>query len=287
MKQDDLTKQGYTKFKAPAKINLFLRVTGVRDDGFHELQSVFQLIDLYDDIYIKIRSDTQINFINESNKIIQQDDIGLKAAKLILKDKKLGVDIYLKKNIPIGAGLGGGSSDAATILMAINALAHLNYTKIELMEIGLRLGADVPFFIFGENAWVEGIGESLSKIDIPESVYYLCYPSFPISTESIFKSFKLTKVPITLKITTYFSDKLELQTNDLEYIITKKYIKMKELLNWMNNFGFAKISGTGSSVFMKINDANQIKFLDEKKPIDIKSFIVKGLSRHPFYDVLS
>ncbi len=285
MKQDDLTKQGYTKFKAPAKINLFLRVTGVRDDGFHELQSVFQLIDLYDDIYIKIRSDTQINFINESNKIIQQDDIGLKAAKLILKDKKLGVDIYLKKNIPIGAGLGGGSSDAATILMAINALAHLNYTKIELMEIGLRLGADVPFFIFGENAWVEGIGERLSKIDIPESVYYLCYPSFPISTESIFKSFKLTKVPITLKITTYFSDKLELQTNDLEYIITKKYIKMKELLNWMNNFGFAKISGTGSSVFMKINDANQIKFLDEKKPIDIKSFIVKGLSTHPFYDV--
>ncbi|MBT5166535.1 MAG: 4-(cytidine 5'-diphospho)-2-C-methyl-D-erythritol kinase [Nitrosomonadales bacterium] len=285
MKQDDLTKQGYTKFKAPAKINLFLRVTGVRDDGFHELQSVFQLIDLYDDIYIKIRSDTQINFINESNKIIQQDDIGLKAAKLILKDKKLGVDIYLKKNIPIGAGLGGGSSDAATILMAINALAHLNYTKMELMEIGLRLGADVPFFIFGENAWVEGIGESLSKIDIPESVYYLCYPSFPISTESIFKSFKLTKVPITLKITTYFSDKLELQTNDLEYIITKKYIKMKELLNWMNNFGFAKISGTGSSVFMKINDANQIKFLDEKKPIDIKSFIVKGLSAHPFYDV--
>jgi len=285
LKQDDLTKQGYTKFKAPAKINLFLRVTGVRDDGFHELQSVFQLIDLYDDIYIKIRSDTQINFINESNKIIQQDDIGLKAAKLILKDKKLGVDIYLKKNIPIGAGLGGGSSDAATILMAINALAHLNYTKMELMEIGLRLGADVPFFIFGENAWVEGIGDSLSKIDIPESVYYLCYPSFPISTESIFKSFKLTKVPITLKITTYFSDKLELQTNDLEYIITKKYIKMKELLNWMNNFGFAKISGTGSSVFMKINDANQIKFLDEKKPIDIKSFIVKGLSTHPFYDV--
>ena len=285
MKQDDLTKQGYTKFKAPAKINLFLRVTGVRDDGFHQLQSVFQLIDLYDDIYIKIRSDTQINFINESNKIIQQDDIGLKAAKLILKDKKLGVDIYLKKNIPIGAGLGGGSSDAATILMAINALAHLNYTKMELMEIGLRLGADVPFFIFGENAWVEGIGESLSKIDIPESVYYLCYPSFPISTESIFKSFKLTKVPITLKITTYFSDKLDLQSNDLEYIITKKYIKMKELLNWMNNFGFAKISGTGSSVFMKINDANQIKFLDEKKPIDIKSFIVKGLSTHPFYDV--
>ena len=130
MKQDDLTKQGYTKFKAPAKINLFLRVTGKRDDGFHELQSVFQLIDLYDDIYIKIRSDTQINFINESNKIDPIKMIlGSKLQNLILKDKKLGVDIYIKKNIPIGAGLGGGSSDAATILMGINALAQSESTQ--------------------------------------------------------------------------------------------------------------------------------------------------------------
>lgn len=285
MKKNDLIEQGYQAYKAPAKINLFLKIVGKRQNGFHELQSVFQLIDLYDEIFIRVRKDGQINFINESKKISENDDLGLKAAKLILHGKQSGVDIYLKKNIPIGAGLGGGSSDAATILMGINNLCDLKLSKKELMEIGLKLGADVPFFVFGENAWVEGVGESVRKIIIPKSTYYICYPNFPISTESVFKSFKLTKDPITMKITSYFSDKLEGLNNDLEQTITEKYVKMKELLDWMNNFGCAKISGTGSSVFVKIKDINQIQFLDEKKPIDTVSFIVKGLSEHPCYKV--
>ncbi|MDC0931969.1 4-(cytidine 5'-diphospho)-2-C-methyl-D-erythritol kinase [Methylophilaceae bacterium] len=285
MNKENFLQEGYKEFKAPAKINLFLKVIGKRGDGFHKLQSVFQLIDLYDYIYIRIRDDCEINFISDSNEIVKQDDLGLKAAQLILTDKNIGVDIYVKKNIPIGAGLGGGSSDAASILMGINYLANINLTKKELIALGLSLGADVPFFIFGENAWVEGIGENLNKINIPDSTYYLCYPNFSISTESIFKSFKLTKVPITLKITTYFSEKLEQESNDLESTITKKNLKMKKLLSWMGNFGFAKISGTGSSVFVKIVDTKKIPFINEKKPIDIKSFVVKGLSKHPFYDV--
>lgn len=285
MKKNDLIEQGYQAYKAPAKINLFLKIVGKRQNGFHELQSVFQLIDLYDEIFIRVRKDGQINFINESKKISKNNDLGLKAAKLILHGKQSGVDIYLKKNIPIGAGLGGGSSDAATILMGINNLCDLKLSKKELMDIGLKLGADVPFFVFGENAWVEGVGESVRKIIIPKSTYYICYPNFPISTESVFKSFKLTKDPITMKITSYFSDKLEGLNNDLEQTITEKYVKMKELLDWMNNFGCAKISGTGSSVFVKIKDINQIQFLDEKKPIDTVSFIVKGLSEHPCYKV--
>ncbi|MBT5149634.1 MAG: 4-(cytidine 5'-diphospho)-2-C-methyl-D-erythritol kinase [Nitrosomonadales bacterium] len=285
MKQENLIQQGYKKYKAPAKINLFLKIIGKRDTGFHELQSVFQLIDLYDYIYIRVRKDSEINFINESCEINKQDDLGFRAAKLILKNINVGVDIYIKKNIPIGAGLGGGSSDAATILMAINALANISLSKRELMALGLSLGADIPFFIFGENAWVEGIGEKLSQINIPDSIYYLCYPNFSISTDSIFKSFELTKVPITLKITSYFSDKLEQESNDLEYTITKKYGKMSELVSWMNNYGLAKISGTGSSVFVKIEDVNKIQHFNDKKPIDTKSFVVKGLSKHPFYDI--
>jgi 4-diphosphocytidyl-2-C-methyl-D-erythritol kinase len=285
LKQENLIQQGYKKYKAPAKINLFLKIIGKRDTGFHELQSVFQLIDLYDYIYIRVRKDSEINFINESCEINKQDDLGFRAAKLILKNINVGVDIYIKKNIPIGAGLGGGSSDAATILMAINALANISLSKRELMTLGLSLGADIPFFIFGENAWVEGIGEKLSQINIPDSIYYLCYPNFSISTDSIFKSFELTKVPITLKITSYFSDKLEQESNDLEYTITKKYGKMSELVSWMNNYGLAKISGTGSSVFVKIEDVNKIQHFNDKKPIDTKSFVVKGLSKHPFYDV--
>jgi len=285
LNKENFLQEGYREFKAPAKINLFLKVIGKRGDGFHKLQSVFQLIDLYDYIYIRIRDDSEINFINDSNEIGKQDDLGLKAAQLILTDKNIGVDIYIKKNIPIGAGLGGGSSDAASILMGINNLANINLTKKELISLGLSLGADVPFFIFGENAWVEGIGENLNKINIPDSTYYLCCPNFSISTESIFKSFKLTKVPITLKITTYFSEKLEQESNDLESTITKKNLKIKKLLSWMSNFGFAKISGTGSSVFVKIVDIKKIPFINENKPIDIKSFVVKGLSKHPFYDV--
>ena len=285
MKQENLIQQGYKKYKAPAKINLFLKIIGKRDTGFHELQSVFQLIDLYDYIYIRVRKDSEINFINESCEINKQDDLGFRAAKLILKNINVGVDIYIKKNIPIGAGLGGGSSDAATILMAINALANISLSKRELITLGLSLGADIPFFIFGENAWVEGIGEKLSQINIPDSIYYLCYPNFSISTDSIFKSFELTKVPITLKITSYFSDKLEQESNDLEYTITKKYGKMSELVSWMNNYGLAKISGTGSSVFVKIEDVNKIQHFNDKKPIDTKSFVVKGLSKHPFYDI--
>lgn len=285
MNKKDYKQEGYEEFKAPAKINLFLKIIGKRDDGFHKLQSVFQLIDLYDYIYIRVRKDSEINFINESCEINKQDDLGFRAAKLILKNINVGVDIYIKKNIPIGAGLGGGSSDAATILMAINALANISLSKRELMTLGLSLGADIPFFIFGENAWVEGIGEKLSQINIPDSIYYLCYPNFSISTDSIFKSFELTKVPITLKITSYFSDKLEQESNDLEYTITKKYGKMSELVSWMNNYGLAKISGTGSSVFVKIEDVNKIQHFNDKKPIDTKSFVVKGLSKHPFYDI--
>ncbi len=129
IEKKDLIEQGYQAYKAPAKINLFLKVVGKRQNGFHELQSVFQLIDLYDEIFIRVRKDDQINFINESKKISKNDDLGLKAAKLILHGKQSGVDIYLKKNIPIGAGLGGGSSDAATILMGINNLCDLKLSK--------------------------------------------------------------------------------------------------------------------------------------------------------------
>ena len=275
--------------QSPAKLNLYLKVTKKLSNGYHELDTSFQLIDIFDTLEFVNSDSTNINVSCSERNINQEDNIIFKAANKLkeITSKKVGINISLKKNIPIGAGLGGGSSDAATILMGINKLANINLTKKELMTLGLGLGADVPFFIFGENAWVEGVGEKLSKFNIPNFIYYLCYPNFSISTESIFKSFKLTKVPITLKMSTCFSEKIDQECNDLEFTITKKYIKMKKLLSWMNNFGFAKISGTGSSVFVKIADVKEAQFVDEKKPIDFKSFIVKGLSKHPFYDVLS
>lgn len=279
----NLIQSGYTRFLAPAKLNLFLKVLNKRSDGYHNLQSVFQLIDLYDEIYIKIRNDNKINFKNNIQNIKKELDLGFKAAKLILKDKSIGVDIFIKKNIPIGAGLGGGSSDAATTLMAINALGAINFNKKKLMQFGIKLGADVPFFIYGKNAWVEGIGEKISSITIPQSIYYLCIPQVSLSTQSIFNAFKLTKPSIPLKMATYFdTTKYNSIQNDLEIIASKKYIQMSDLLRWLKSFGYARMSGSGSSVFLKIKDLEEAKLIEKEKPANIRSFIVKGLKIHPF-----
>ena len=194
----------FEKFLAPAKLNLFLKIKNKRTDGYHNLQSVFQLISLYDEISIRVRDDNKINFKNSNPLIPKEKDIAYKACILLLDKMSIGVDIEIKKNIPIGSGLGGGSSDAATILMAINRICHLGLSKTNLMQLGLELGADVPFFIFGKNAWVEGIGDQLYPISIPDFDYVVAVPNISIPTSSIFASFKLTNNANPLKIATLF-----------------------------------------------------------------------------------
>ena len=283
--QTMLEKNGYTKYLAPAKLNLFLKIINKRSDGYHNLQSIFQNISLYDEIYIKLRNDGKINLQNTAVPILKELDLGYKAAKILLADTKIGADIVIDKNIPVGSGLGGGSSDAATILMALNSLGSINFKKNKLMRLGLKLGADVPFFIFGKNAWVEGIGEKLSSVDIPESTFFICTPDLSISTQSIFNSFELTKPTIPLKIATYFdTESYDSAKNDLEGTVTRKHKEIADLLSWLKNFGFARMSGSGSSVFIKVKDEDEAKLVDNDKgkPKNIKSFIVKGLSTHPF-----
>ena len=154
----ELIEAGYSKFSAPAKLNLFLKIINKRQDGYHSLQSVFQLIDLRDDVFIKIRyEDTQINIKNSSLLIKPENDLAFKAAHLMLLGRQLGADIFINKKIPIGAGLGGGSSNAATVIMAINKLGQFNFSNTELIKSSLQLGADIPFFIICTNAWVEGV----------------------------------------------------------------------------------------------------------------------------------
>lgn len=269
-------------FFAPAKINLFLKILSKRADGYHCLQSAFQLIDLYDEIYFKKRKDNKINTQYNVESIKKENDLCLKAAELILKDFNVGVDIIVRKNIPIGGGLGGGSSDAATTLLALNELFNLNHKKKKLMTFGLALGADVPFFINGINAWVEGIGEKLSPISIGENEYLLFVPNIHISTQSIFKDFKLTKKSIPLKIATSINDVAQDQMhNDLHVTILEKYPKLRELFNWLKEYGEPKITGTGSTLFMKSNNAKDIKDINKNKPKDIKIIRVRGLSVHP------
>jgi len=283
--QTMLEKNGYIKYLAPAKLNLFLKIINKRSDGYHNLQSIFQNINLYDEIYIKLRNDGKINLHNTAVQIPKELDLGYKAAKILLTGTEIGADIVIDKNIPVGSGLGGGSSDAATILMALNSLGSINFKKNKLMKLGLNLGADVPFFIFGKNAWVEGVGEKLSLVEAPESTFFICVPDLSISTQSIFNSFELTKPSIPLKIASYFDGEIyDSAKNDLEGTVIKKHKEIADLLSWLKNFGFARMSGSGSSVFIKVKDENEARLVDNDKgkPKNIKSFIVKGLSTHPF-----
>ena len=269
-------------FFAPAKINLFLKILSKRADGYHCLQSAFQLIDLYDEIYFKKRKDNKITTQYNVESIKKENDLCFKAAELILKDFNVGVDIIVKKIIPIGGGLGGGSSDAATTLLALNELFNLNHEKNKLITFGLALGADVPFFINGINAWVEGIGEKLSPISIDENEYLLFVPNIHISTQNIFKDFKLTKKSIPLKIATSIDDVAQDQMhNDLHVTILEKYPKLRELFDWLKEYGEPKITGTGSTLFMKSNNVKDIKNINKNKPNDIKIIRVRGLSVHP------
>ena len=282
---NELLKAGYTKFLAPAKLNLFLKIINKRKNGYHNLQSIFQLIDLQDEIFIKIRyEDAQINIKNSSLLIKPENDLAFKAAQLILSNQKLGADIFINKRIPIGAGLGGGSSDAATVIMAINKLGKFNLSKIELIKSSLQLGADIPFFINGTNAWVEGIGELLYDIKISNYSYIVMMPNLSINTKTIFSGFKLTNTSIPLKIaSSYNAVDHDFVENDLEATVTKKYVKMAELLKWLSFFGNAKMSGTGSSIFIRARNLKMAESIKNNKPKNTNCFIVKGLSVHPFY----
>ena len=282
---NELLKAGYTKFLAPAKLNLFLKIINKRSDGYHNLQSIFQLIDLQDEVFIKIRyEDTQININNSSLLIKPENDIAFKAAKLMLLDHQLGAYIVINKRIPIGAGLGGGSSNAATVIMAINKLAKFNFSNTELVKSSLRLGADIPFFIHGKNAWVEGVGELLYDIKISNYIYIVMLPNLSINTKKIFNGFKLTNTSIPLKIaSSYSAVDHDFVENDLEETVIKKYMKMARLLKWLSCFGNAKMSGTGSSIFIRTKNLKMAESIKKNKPRNANCFIVKGLSVHPFY----
>ena len=281
----ELLKAGYTKFLAPAKLNLFLKIINKKKDGYHNLQSIFQLIDLQDEIFIKIRyEDTQINIENSSLLIKPENDLAFKAADLMLVDRQLGADIIINKIIPIGAGLGGGSSNAATVIMAINKLGKFNLSSTELITSNLQLGADIPFFINGTNAWVEGIGELLYDIKISNYIYVVMVPNLSINTKTIFSGFKLTNSSIPLKIaSSYNAVDHDFVENDLEETVIKKYVKMAELLKWLSCFGNAKMSGTGSSIFIRAKNLKMAESIKKNKPRNTNCFIVKGLSVHPFY----
>jgi 4-diphosphocytidyl-2-C-methyl-D-erythritol kinase len=278
---------------APAKINLFLHIVGQRPDGYHLLQSVFQLIDLSDEVLLNTREDAQIHRINPLANVPPKDDLVVKAAVLLQKTCGVsqGVDISLEKNIPMGAGLGGGSSDAASTLLGLNQLWNLNLSKRDLMDLGIQLGADVPFFIQGNNAFVEGIGEIITPIDLPIQEYAVVYPGVSIPTKEIFSSPELTRNHSHITITDFAEQNSELimLQNDLQEIAEQKYVEVKNAIEWLKSlFPDTQpiMSGSGSSVFCKIPNTIDMNDCISQLPHKWKFFKVRSLMQHSAYNLV-
>lgn len=283
-------------FLAPAKINLFLHVLGRRQDGYHLLQSVFQLIDLNDTLHLKVRSDGVVSRLNSVANVPEEQDLCVRAAKLLQQHTgcTLGVDIQLDKRIPMGAGLGGGSSDAATMLLALNQLWSLHLNRQQLINLGLKLGADVPFFIFGQNAWVEGIGEQLQSVNLKNSYYLLLTPPVHVSTVDIFTHKELTRDTIPTTIAAFSRSVLSGELfdggffhNDLQQVVCKIYPQVKECIAWLNQFSHARMSGSGASVFAEFQSKIEAERVLGLKPKEYSGFIVSGISQHPLYNCTS
>ncbi|HNV88726.1 MAG TPA: 4-(cytidine 5'-diphospho)-2-C-methyl-D-erythritol kinase [Methylotenera sp.] len=284
--------QNFQSFLAPAKINLFLHITGRRADGYHTLQSVFQLLDYYDTIYLKPTKTGEIKRLNEINNVPASQDLCALAASALQQATgcKLGVEYSIEKHIPMGGGLGGGSSDAATMLLALNHAWQLNLSREQLMQIGLTLGADVPVFVFGQNAWAEGVGEQLTKIEIPPQYYVILTPPVHVSTAQVFASSRLTRDTKPLKIAD-FSRAQNLGAhsnsfrNDLEAVVCEEFPAVASALQWLSQFGSARMSGSGASVFVAVNSQQQADAILAQKPANVAGFVAKGLNKHPLFEL--
>jgi len=278
---------------APAKINRFLHIVGQRNDGYHLLQTVFQLISLTDEITLTSSTSPEITRIDGPANIPPEADLVVKAARLLQKTTKtnLGCTIKLQKNIPMGAGLGGGSSDAASVLWGLNELWDTQLTRADLMKLGLELGADVPFFLFGQNAFAEGIGEILHPVNLPQTQLLLIYPGVNIPTIDVFKSPNLTRNHPAVTMSDFIGSAHmdQFGSNDCESVVTQKYQEVAEAITWLKQRvpqSNPRMSGSGSSVFATV-EANLAKELLNQLPQRWKGFVVRGLNSHPSYNPIS
>ena len=271
---------------APAKLNLFLHVTGRQANGYHSLQTVFQFVDFCDSLYFMPRGDGLIRRLGGPGDIAESQDLTIRAATL-LKDASgcdLGADIRVEKRIPVGAGLGGGSSDAATTLVALNHLWNLGFPPDQLASLGLQLGADVPVFVRGHAAWAEGVGEQLRPLNqLPEDWVLVVTPDVQVSTGDIFNTPELRRdtPPITLE--DFLAGNAH---NDCEAVTCARYPQVREALDTLRKLGPAAMSGTGASVFMRFAERASAERAQQGLPRNWQTFIARGLNRSPLTGII-
>ncbi|HTU65797.1 MAG TPA: 4-(cytidine 5'-diphospho)-2-C-methyl-D-erythritol kinase [Steroidobacteraceae bacterium] len=275
-----------TTWPAPAKLNLMLHILGRRPDGYHELQTVFQLIDLCDRIEISVRDDGVIRRGRGADGVPESDDLVVRAARALQQASgtRLGADLAINKVIPMGGGLGGGSSDAATTLVALNHLWGIGLNTVEIAEIGGRLGADVPVFVHGHSAWAEGVGEKLVPVGIPgESWYLVVWPGVHVPTAPVFQAPELTRNSPTTTMRGF------LETggrNDCEAVVRARFPAVAEALDWLARQAPARLTGTGSCVFAKFSRAADAERVAARVPDAWRAFVARGLDRSPLLDAL-
>jgi len=279
-----------TNCPAPAKLNLFLHVNGRRADGYHLLQTVFQLIDHGDTLHFTLRDDSDLRRVTDLPGVPEQSDLILRAARLLQAEVlrrtgalPRGVDIAIDKVLPMGGGVGGGSSDAATTLMALNKLWNAGLGKQELMDLGLPLGADIPFFIFGETAFAEGVGEALQPVKAPECWYVVIEPGVMVPTAAIFGSEQLTRNTPLVNITDFSSHSISLGfgRNDLQQVATKLFPQVAEAVEWLGAHGDARMTGSGACVFSALASEADADAVLATVPAKWTAWKARALQQHP------
>ena len=274
---------------APAKLNLFLHVVGRRDDGYHLLQTLFRFIDLNDRLQFTLREDGNIRRLSDIPNVPAEQDLCVRAAKLLQQETgcPFGVDIQLEKKIPMGGGLGGGSSDAATTLLALNRLWKLDLSRDRLMQLGLSLGADVPVFIFGENAFAEGVGEKLQPYALPDAWYLVLTPPVHVPTAQIFTDPELTRNTISMTMRALpIGQRFKLGQfgNDLQPVACRLYPVIEQHLAWLKQFSPALMTGSGACVFAEFATEEAAKSVLQQLPKEMCGFVARGLQQHPLKD---
>jgi 4-diphosphocytidyl-2-C-methyl-D-erythritol kinase len=274
-----------THWPAPAKLNLFLHVTGRRADGYHELQTLFQLIDLCDTITIALRADGRIERPAGPANVAPEADLTLRAALALQRETGTtqGADLRVHKRIPQGAGLGGGSSDAATTLLALNELWDCRLSPDELARLALPLGADVPVFVEGSSAWAEGLGERLTAVSLPDAWYVIIYPGVGLSTREVFQSPELTRNSPLITIRAFFQSG---GRNDCEPVVRARSPEVAAALDWLAREGSARLTGTGSCVFTARSSAADAERLAAHVPDRWMSFVARGVNTSPVHEHL-
>ena len=279
-----------TQWPAPAKLNLFLHVTGRRPDGYHELQTLFQLIDLRDTVAITVLEDGRIERPAGPAGVDPDSDLTVRAARALqtATGTRSGTSLRISKRIPMGGGLGGGSSDAATVLVALNHLWGCGLSIDELARLGLPLGADVPVFIRGSSAWAEGVGERLEPVELPERWYVVVHPGVSVPTRDVFQSPELTRnSPIITIRAALGPGAAEATRNDCEPVVRARFPEVADALSWLGNFAPARLTGTGSCIFAAFASATEAERVAARVPDRWRAFVARGLNVSPLHAQLS